>query len=294
MEKSATTHEGRSWRSFVFWLGLLVMVFGTGGLVTVSLLQGWIWLSVPLVFLMAHWMHGHLVAFHEAAHSLLAPRRGLNDFLGFLIGLFSFMSLSLYRATHRWHHAYLASERDEELWPFVDATVPLWKRRLAAFLELNFGLFYTPFLFLRSFFRPGSLVRNPRIRRRIWAELALMALFWSAIVAGVAWWNVWSFFVALYLIPAFLAGNMQSWRKYVEHMGLTGDTPLTATRTIFPRGTLGHAVSVSLLHEPYHGIHHVHSQVPHDALPALAPGLEASWPQDAPPFRSYWQAGWRW
>ncbi len=32
---------------------------------------------------------------------------------------------------------------------------------------------------------------------------------------------------------AFLAGNIQSWRKYIEHIGLTGTTWATLTRGTF-------------------------------------------------------------
>ena len=63
------------------------------------------------------------------------------------------MSFSLYRAAHQLHHAYLATERDEELWPFVIPGMPRWVRILAAFLELGLGLLFTPFLFVRTFLR---------------------------------------------------------------------------------------------------------------------------------------------
>ena len=66
------------------------------------------------------------------------------------------MSFSLYRAAHQLHHAYLATERDVELWPFVIPGTPRWIRILAAVIELSFGLFFTPFLFVRTFIRAGS------------------------------------------------------------------------------------------------------------------------------------------
>ena len=69
-----------------------------------------------------------------------------------VIGTLSLMSFSLYRVVHQTHHAYLATERDYEFWPLSQTTMPRWKRCLAAFFELNFGLFYSPFVFLRAFF----------------------------------------------------------------------------------------------------------------------------------------------
>ena len=83
-------------------------------------------------------------------------------------GVLSFMSFTLYRAAHQTHHMHLATERDEELWPFVNVKASLWSRRLAAAIELNLGLLFTPFLFWRIFFRKDSLIRSRKVRRRIW------------------------------------------------------------------------------------------------------------------------------
>ena len=90
----------------------------------------------------------------------LRKSRLLNEIDGIIIGIFSLMSFSLYRAAHQLHHAYLASERDEELWPFVHPQMPRGARVLAAVLELTMGLLFTPFLFLRTFLRGDSPIRN--------------------------------------------------------------------------------------------------------------------------------------
>src|SRR5262249_16209777 len=159
------------------------------------------------------------------------------------------------RATHHTHHAYLASERDEELWPFNVPGMPRWFRCVAAAAELSLGLFYTPVLFLRAFLRRGTPVQNPAIRRRVWWELALIAAAWTAIVAITAWYNAWAYFSVLYLAPALLAGSMQSFRKYIEHMGLSGCTPLSATRSVISPGPIGRLIAFSLFNEPFHGVH---------------------------------------
>ena len=78
------------------------------------------WLAVPLVLVSSHLMHGALIGLHEASHGLLRKKRLLNEIDGILIAAFSFMSFSLYRVVHQSHHAHLATERDEELWPFVN------------------------------------------------------------------------------------------------------------------------------------------------------------------------------
>src|SRR3954463_8955796 len=110
---------------------------------------GWLWLTVPLVLIAAHLMHGLLIGFHEASHGLLRKSRRLNEFDGVILGVFSFLPFSLYRVVHQMHHMHLATERDTELWPLVITKAPRWARRLAALLELTVGLFYSPFIFLR-------------------------------------------------------------------------------------------------------------------------------------------------
>jgi fatty acid desaturase len=249
-----------------------------------------LWFVLPLVLLAGHLMHGAAVGFHEASHGLLRRNRILNEFDGVLIGVFSFMSFSLYRVVHQWHHAHLTTERDEEFWPFVDPGKPLWARRLAAFLELSFGMIYTPLLFLRIFLRQGAPIRSRKVRRRIWSELLLAVLVWSAVIAAISYWQVWRYFVWMYLAPAFVAGNLQSWRKYVEHMGLTGGTVNSTTRSIMAQGWSGKLMAWSLLHEPFHGVHHQNVGIPHPELPFRAEMLLPMTAEELPPFPSYFHA----
>ena len=266
---------------------LTALFFLDQGALGVALYFGLFWLAVPLVLTASHLMHGMLIGFHEASHGLLRKTRRWNEIDGIIIGIFSFMSFSLYRAAHQLHHAYLATERDVELWPFVIPGSPRWARILAAILELSFGLFFTPFLFLRTFLRAGSPIRNVKLRRRIWAELGLATGVWCCLLAGVTWWGAWKYFIWMYVAPAFLASNMQSWRKYIEHVGLTGSTVNSSTRSIVSVGPLGRVVAFTLLHEPFHGVHHRHAGLPHAELPQLAAELEPKNPGEVSPFPSY-------
>src|SRR3954454_15204952 len=163
---------------------------------------GWWWLTLPLVLVAAHLMHGLLIGFHEASHGLLRKSRRLNEFDGVLIGIFSLVPFSLYRVVHQMHHMHLATEKDTELWPFVLTRAPRWARRLAAFLELTLALFYAPFIFLRVFIHRRTLVRSRKVRRRVWIELALTVVVWAAVLAAVAFFNVWNYFLWIYFAPA--------------------------------------------------------------------------------------------
>jgi fatty acid desaturase len=288
-ESMIEPHEPH-WVSRAAFQILLLIFFATQAVLGVAVYRGWYWLAVPLVFASSHLMHGMLIGLHEASHGLLRKSRRLNEIDGTLIAAFGFMSFSLYRVVHQSHHAHLATERDEELWPFVHPTVSRSMRVLAATLELGAGLLYTPFLFIRAFLRIGSSIRKKTLRQRIWAEFSLSAILWIALFAAIARWDLWKYFVWLYLAPAVLAANMQSLRKYIEHVGLTGHTVNSSTRSIVARGWLGRLVAFTLLHEPYHGVHHRHAGLSHAELPQHASELVPKTPEELPPFRNYRQA----
>lgn len=256
----------------------------------IAVYHNWYWLAVPLVLVCCHLMHGNLIAFHEASHGILRKNRTLNTIDGTVIGIFSLMSFTLYRAAHQTHHSHLGTERDEELWPFVVTTTPRWARILAAFFELFVGLLFTPFLFLRTFLRRNSPIRSKRVRRRIWMELGLMAAVWTVLLTTVALLDLWKYWFWMYFIPGFVAGNLQSWRKYIEHVGLTGGTVRSATRSIVANNWLGKFVSFTLLHEPYHGVHHLRVGIPHAELPVHADELNPETEDEHPPFPSYTHA----
>ena len=246
------------------------------------------WLAVPLVLIASHLMHGMLIGFHEASHGLLRKSRLLNEIDGIIIGIFSLMSFSLYRAAHQLHHAYLASERDEELWPFVASADAArgracWRRCSNSRWACSSRRFFScgPF---SAAVRPfgtrncaGASGRNSRSRRSSGPRSSRPSRCFDA----------WKYFLWLYLIPAWLAANMQSLRKYVEHVGLTGSTVNSSTRSIVAEGWVATFVCFTLLHEPYHGVHHWRSGLPHPELPQHAAALEPTVPEERPPFRTY-------
>ena len=249
--------------------------------------SGRFWLAVPLVLVAAHFMHGLLIGLHEASHGLLRKSRRLNELDGVLIGIFAFMPFSLYRVVHQAHHVHLATERDTELWPFVLPKAPRWARLLAAFGELIFGLFYSPLIFLRIFLKSDSTIRAVRVRKRIWTELAISVVVWALILAAVALGDFWKYLLWMYLAPGMIAANLQSWRKYIEHMGLTGNTVNSSTRSIVPKSWLGRIFAYTLLHEPYHGVHHQNAGLPHSVLPQFTSLLIPKTPGERVPFMSY-------
>ncbi|MBV9276018.1 MAG: fatty acid desaturase [Verrucomicrobia bacterium] len=282
--------EQPPWVSRAAFPLLAAIFFVNQALLGIAVYLGLFWLAVLLMLTASHLMHGMLIGFHEASHGLLRKNRRLNEIDGVIIGTMSFTSFNLYRAAHQLHHAHLASQKDEELWPFDIPGMPRWIRVLCAILELTIGIFYTPFLFVRTFFREGSPIRNKKVRSRVWVEFGLIAAVWICLLSAVAFTGTWKYFLWLYFVPAFLAANMQSWRKYIEHVGLTGSTVNGSTRSIIANGPLGKLVALTLLHEPFHGVHHWRSGLPHAELPLFASALNPKSPDELTPFPSYWHA----
>jgi fatty acid desaturase len=89
-----------------------------------------------------------------------------------------------------------------------------------------------------------------------------------------------------YLLPAYVAGNVQSLRKYVEHVGLTGPRGGVLTRSVRDPSRAGRFVSWLLFNEPFHDVHHLYPKVPQEALPAVA-AAESPVPPGLPVFPNY-------
>ena len=252
------------------------------------------WLLVVISWLLqAHIGHTSLLAFHEASHYTLHPNRRVNELQGIILGAVILTPLSAYRWVHNQHHIHLGTPRDSELWPFVDPNAPRWRRVLTAAAELLLGFFYTPIIFLR-----GVLVaqRIPRatVRRLVW-EYALCVALWAGVLSAAIYFGVTKEFVVGYLIPAMLAGNLQSLRKFTEHVGLLGHDVPSTTRTVIHTSLAGRLLSASMLHIDLHGPHHLHAKIPHFHLPeatSIAYEEELCDPTAANVFPSYVAAFW--
>lgn len=270
----------------------LVVFFGLMPVALFAWDAGWWPITVACWIVQGHFGHSVLLAFHEASHYTLHPSRRLNEMLGIGIGTLILTPLSSYRWVHNQHHLHLGTAHDTEMWPFVVPGTPRWKRVVSAAGELLLGFFYTPIVFLR-----GVLVANlPRhTARRLFAEYALSAGFWTVTLVAIAYFGVWPYFLLGYLVPSMISGNLQSLRKFTEHMGLLGHDVPSTTRTVIDESLPGRVLSATMLHIDYHGPHHEYSKIPHFNLPEATPVVyeqELKEPAAANVFRSYPAAVW--
>ncbi|MEZ6073520.1 MAG: fatty acid desaturase [Pirellulales bacterium] len=238
---------------------------------------------VPLCY----FSHAILMSFHEAAHGNLGPGRWGNDLRGMILGWFAFVPLSAYRLVHGLHHRHLAEAADAELWPYCDPTVPNWFRRLMVWAELFLGMFVTPIVYLRGVLHAGAV--SQRQRREIVRDYLVMFAFWGFFAAAVTWQGAWGTFLAVFVPPVYLAGVLQTLRKFTEHLGLLGNTPETAARTIVDRSLVGRFLSATMLNVTYHTAHHRDASLPYFELPRATEEARAVDPSGNPIFTSYWQ-----
>lgn len=227
---------------------------------------GW-WPLTALVWGLIAWMdHAALTRLHEAAHGMLDRRRWLNELQGLVIGTASLTPLSVYRYVHARHHAHLGRERDPEFWPYNLPWTPRAVRLLYAWSELAFGWLLTPVLYSLRTAASWRIVPR-RQRPRILAEWALLLAAWAGLLALLEAKGWWGGFLLAHLIPAWLAGTMQTIRKFTEHLGMFGHGILAMTRTVAYRGPIGRAASASQLHVEHHAAHHRYARIPYDVLP---------------------------
>jgi len=237
--------------------------------------------------LAGHFLHTFALSLHDAAHGTLHPRRRVNEWLGHLYGTLVLVPLTVYRRAHAHHHAQLASIHDPELYPFTDPRTSRLFRWSWVVLELGAGYFVTPLLFVRSVLHDSRL--TTALRRQIVREYAVCLALTATILLTVWLTQTWTFYFVAVLIPALIGGAFQTLRKYVEHLGLTGQTILHSTRSIRPQGSWNETVSWLLQHVDHHGTHHVRARVPFNDLPILSESLYAG-RDGLPVYRSYWRA----
>jgi fatty acid desaturase len=235
--------------------------------------HAWKWAPIAVLIGLTAWMnHVALTQLHEAAHGALSKHRLVNEIQGVLIGTLALTPLSIYRYVHARHHAHLGRERDPEFWPYNLPGSPRALRVGYALLELTVGWLFTPALYsVRSALSWSSI--PARHRPRILLEWGVLVTAWAAILWVItvnAWWPVAT---VSFFAPAWLAGVLQTVRKFIEHLGMHGETIASMTRTVVYQRPVGKLASASQLHVDHHGTHHRHARIPYFDLPEHTPAV---------------------
>ena len=217
-----------------------------------------------------------IIAVHESAHYGISSNRRINDFVGIVAGTITLSPMSVYRMLHRYHHGMTGSERDMEFWPYVNMSVPRWKRILSVMTELTLSSPYFICMFTRSIL-VGKM--NDQVRKRCWIEfiLALSVSFIVLIIVAIKGW--WVGYLIAYFIPMQLTGLLISWRRMVEHLGLCDEDMQRMTRLVAPTNKFEKFICALFFNEPFHAAHHAKPSAEWTTLPDVSYEMLAKSPE---------------
>ena len=155
---------------------------------------------------------------------------------------------------------------DWELWPYSDPNASQTFRRVFAWGDLLLGVVFAPFIYGRIFFHRNSPITDLRIRRTIRREYLLAAAVWSIFLTLIYVTNAWHVHSKGTVGPMWLAGFLQTGRKFTEHLGMSSLDPMLGTRTVLPSRWLLRLSSFFNFEIFVHGLHHRHPRAAYDTL----------------------------
>jgi fatty acid desaturase len=106
----------------------------------------------------------------------------------------------------------------------------------------------------------------------------------------VHWQGWWVGFVVAVLVPLWLAAAIQTLDKFTQHLGLHGDTVLSATRTIAAERGIGKILSLSVQRVDHHGAHHLDASVPYYHLPEATKEIYVEGHEPGPIYGNHFRA----
>ncbi len=211
---------------------------------------------------------------HEAEHRILHPKRGVNEGLGVVLGLFFPAPFHLLRQGHLGHH--LRNRSDDEAFDFYfEGEHPLWKW-VQLYGTLT-GLFWLVIVVsnLVVLVAPQALTRKRFEFDRPTAALveSFNPAWWrwirleAAAVLGFHGLVLWGFGIPPLAYLAVYAGFGFSWSamQYVHHFGTERDV-IEGTRNL----VLWAPIDLAWLNHGWHLTHHRFPTVPWLYLPRLS------------------------
>jgi fatty acid desaturase/1-acyl-sn-glycerol-3-phosphate acyltransferase len=216
-----------------------------------------VWLACEAAIGIA--IHAMATLMHEGIHGTLFRRRGLDRWIGFVLGAPALFSFTAYKVAHLAHHQHTRTARDPD--DFLNVSNNRLVRSVVFYAWLAAGMF----AYLLHVPRGALRLASRRERRAILTEYALMAgvIATAALICGGSgrldiMLHAW--IVALPVPVVF--GNVRSW---AEHALTRPGHPLTHTRTVLSN----RVVSFLMCNLNYHLEHHLFPGVPWYNLPRL-------------------------
>jgi len=207
---------------------------------------------------------------HEMGHMTFLASDTVSRRLGRFLGMILVIPFTCFRATHLTHHAKMCTSEDYELWPYCKPNYSIRFRKAFCLFDLLLGTISAPIIYSRVFWKRNSPLSQSEISA-IKFEYLLSILFWGAIafvvlyvsvtqIATPAQLSIW------WIAPLAFAATLNTFRKLIEHVGLSSCDPLFGTRTVQPTNIIAKFISFGNFDLNLHGPHHRFGMAQHDEL----------------------------
>ena len=258
------------------WIAFLAV---TGTLVAMTLGSWWVW---PAMLLHGAVLTVPAYAFsHETAHGTAFKTRWLNEAVFWVTSLLYLEEPLHRRYTHTNHHSYTWHVGKDSQMPF-DTPMDLkgWLLEISGFALLRF---HAKVLWQLAIGAPTDMMRMvtpeaelPKMIRNARIFVAVYAALAALIVAGVIW-PLW-----FLVLPRLLGAPVMLMFTLIQHVEMQENSPsiLDSTRS-FRTDWLGRFLYMNMNN---HIEHHLYTQVPFHALPALNEALRDQLPEPDPGF----------
>jgi fatty acid desaturase len=222
---------------------------------------------VLAVILIGVRFHALAVLMHDATHYRLFRSRGWNELAGELLAWLLLITLHGYRKNHFAHHRHLNTDAD-----------PDWARKKNdPYFALPQGGRLVAVLLLkgicgaRFFTEARNVIRNKQLQQVPRNLKIRRALFYMAVLAAAAYWNLWLLLLTYWIVPAMTSLAFILYvRSLAEHHGATmiwdGDM-LSGSRHLEAKWWEKFLLAPHNVH--YHVDHHLYPSVPYYNLPRL-------------------------
>lgn len=234
-------------------------------------LSGYLWatqrshwaIALPALIVYGFSLATMFAAVHECTHRTAFASNRLNDWIGWLAGVFSFYNCAFYRRYHKWHHRYTQiAGKDPELEDPKPTTllaylwqmsgVPWWWGKVQGHWRVA----------------TGNMAEMPYIDQAVYGEVMQatwlqLGVYGAAIVASVVAGKPW--FLLYWGLPLAIGQPLLRLILVAEHTDCShDDNPLTNTRTTLTTWP----INFLMWNMPFHAEHHLYPSIPFHQLPA--------------------------